>query len=435
MVAWSLLLGLYALGQLVVLGYLRATVSWRTLGCAVLVGLYACTALVYPIEFIAIRALELAGVPDPVTVASYSVDPLIEETIKAAPLALLALKAGRSLGMTDLVLLGASTGLGFRLAEEWLWLTKGIDPHLPFIGGLVAWLPGQETNVSIQWGDRAFPLHIAGALVWTALAGFGIGLARTMPGPKIARILVPLCVLAWVSFDHALVNFTVHHASGSTISAASYPAPAFTVFVLNGFGRAMPYYLLVALVAALWLDWLVPRGARHARGQLADLTQRLLPATIGKRPGTGRPNHSLLTLASFPLWLGFIFVFLLGTTPLVARPWQLKELVPAPVTTVLFLLAAVLAVRNLRSFYRTPAPATLDDDSRARHQLWGLLAHGVVGTLATGMWLGVTSGPGGLFHGAAHLYEAAGGASPLTLVTGAAPGAGTAGHGVDQKYP
>ncbi len=403
--------------------------------CGALVGLYACTALVYPIEFIAVHALELAGVSDPVTVASYSVDPVIEETIKAAPLVLLALRAGRSLRAIDLVLLGASTGLGFQLAEEWLWLTKGIDPHLTSIRGLVAWLPGQETNVTIQWGDRAFPLHIAGALVWTALAGVGIGLARTMRGPRIARILVALCTLAWVSFDHALVNFTVHHASGSMISAASYPAPAFSLFVVDGFGSAKPYYLLVAMVVALWLDRAAPRGAGPPLGQLADLRQRLLPARIGKRPGIWWHNQTMFTLACLPLWLGFIFVFLLGTTPLVPRPWQLKELVPAPVTAALFLLAAVLAVRNLRYFYRTPASATLDGDSRARYQLWGLLTHGAVGTLATGMWLGLTSGPGGLFHGAAHLYEAARDASPLTLVTGTAPGAEAAVQGIAQKYP
>ncbi len=481
MVVWSALLGVYALLQLFAVGYLRASITWKTLGQAVLVGLYTCTVAAYPLEAIAVHLLDAGGVSGSATIASYTVDPAIEEVVKAAPLVFIAVRVGGTLGIIDMVFLGAATGLGFRLAEEWLRLTRGIDPHLPAPGALLGWLPpGQESNVSIDWGGQRFSLQVAGALVWTAIGGLGIGLARRIPGPVVLRVALPLAVLAWVSSDHALVNFTQAHATGSVMPAADYPGPLRWLFLLDGFGGAMRYYLLAGVLVALWLD--SRRVARLVSAEpglrlpdekpRASLTRelRLLLSALGKGRGYPEklarllrlrrqlayggdapdgalrdlvvaskseldaplPSKSLaqprkrgapVTLASLSLWAGFLIVFVLGTAPVVPQPWRVQHLLASPVTPALFAAGVFLAVRSLRRYARVPVPAGGDGEMRVRHELRGLLTYGVAGAVALGLSIGLSRGAAGfLTQGGAHLYEAAQETLPVTLITGAAPG-------------
>ena len=480
MVAWSAVIGLYGLLQLFVLGFIRSTVSWHTLMQAVLVGLYTCTVAAYPLELLAVRGLALAGVSNPAAVASYTIDPVIEEVVKAAPLLLLAWRARVTLGIADLILLGAATGLGFRLAEEWLRLTRGIDPGLPSLGALLTWLPsGQQTSLSIAWGEYRFPLAVAGALVWTAIVGLGVGLSRRMPGPAWIRLLVPATALVWVSLDHALVNFSVAQATGSVVPATGYAGPTRALFLFDGFGRLMPYYLLAGLLLALWLDsrrvsrllkaqpalrleapgWppilgefkvLVAelRGRRHNFGglrrfqrvrcqlayaradgpvplsQVVARARRELhsPAPISAPPVSFR-HSALALLPQAALWIGFLIVFVAGTMPVTSQPWRTQQLLTNPLTPALFLAGAFIAVRNLRRFWRAPVPATLDADVQVSHRLQGLLSVGMAGAIAIGLWAGLSKGLAGfVLSGGAHLYDAAQGTLPATIVTGTAPG-------------
>lgn len=398
--AWSLVLGLYSLLQLFALGYVRLTVRLRTLAYAVLLGLYGCTAVAYALEFIAVHALAAIGVANPVTVASYTVDPLIEELVRVAPLMLLALGAGKSLSVTDLILLGAGTGLGFRLAEEWLWLSNGIDPHLPSPGALLGWLPSdQQTELSVQWAGHSFSVQVAGALVWTGLSGWAIGVWQRKR--SLAWLVLPVLVLAWVALDHALLNFSLAQASGSSISPTSYPPALFGVFVADGFGGLMRYYLLLALLSAVLMDW--RRQRRPA----------VKPARSGGRSWT--------ELATFPVWIGFAIVFLAGTTPVVPRPWTLKELLANPAVPALFAIAGALLLQSLRRLHRGARRA--DGDLPVDDTLRRWLSYGLAGALVVGLAAGVSHGiPGFLLHGGAHLYQAAQGTAPVAIVSGLAPG-------------
>jgi hypothetical protein len=397
--AWSAVLGLYSLFQLFALGYIRLTIRLRTLAYAILVGLYGCTAVAYVLEFIAVHTLAAFGVANPVAVASYTTDPLIEELVKVAPLILLALRAGSALGIADLVLLGAGTGLGFRLAEEWLRLSNGIDPHLPSPGALLGLLPsGQQANLSIDWGGHPYSVEIAGALVWSGLAGWAVGIWRRKGGR--GWLGVPILVLAWVTLDHALVNFGLAQASGSTIAAQSYPPPLFAIFFADGFGGWMRYYLLAALLSAAWLDRRRSRGAAEA----------------------ALPRFRWWPMfATLPIWIGFVIVFLVGTTPVVARPWTVKDLLANPLVPALFAIAGVLVFQSLRDF--KPAFPEPGGEAQVEKTLWALLGFGLAGALTLGLAVGVSKGPGEfLLHGGAHLYQAAHGTVPASIVCGLAPG-------------
>jgi hypothetical protein len=312
---------------------------------------------------------------------------------------------GRSLRVTDMLILGAGTGLGFRFAEEWLRLARGIDPHLPSAGVLLGWLPsGQEVNLSVQWSGHQAPIQIAGALVWTGLVGWAIGVCQR----KHARawLAVPAVVLAWVTFDHALANFSVAQASGPVIAATAYPAPLFGLFIVDGFGGGMRYYLLVALLLAIWLDW------RRVK-------EKTLPSPRMARNAV----VSWLTLAILPLWIAFAIVFLLGSTPVVPRPWTIKTALANPIAAGLFLIAGSLVSRSLRGLHRAPVTAAADGDSQVRHTLWSLLSYGLAGSFVIGLTSVLLRGFAGFFlHGGAHLYQAAQGTDPITIVSGLAPG-------------
>src|ERR1700681_800579 len=109
--------------QLIVLGSLSRTIRVRTVLAALTVGLYAIGPLTVFLQLGRVHlAASLLGTPvaQIQSIASYTVDPFLEEALKLLPLAMLLLlipTARRQWSVTDCVLIAAATGSGYGLAE------------------------------------------------------------------------------------------------------------------------------------------------------------------------------------------------------------------------------------------------------------------------------------------------------------------------------
>jgi RsiW-degrading membrane proteinase PrsW (M82 family) len=110
--------------QLIVLGSFARTVSIRTVLAAMAAGFYACAAFAALLESVWIGPTAwITGTPyaDVVQIASYTVDPFIEEAVKIIPLAMLLLWVRvirHQWSITDCIIVGAALGSGFGLAED-----------------------------------------------------------------------------------------------------------------------------------------------------------------------------------------------------------------------------------------------------------------------------------------------------------------------------
>jgi hypothetical protein len=148
----------------------------------------------------------------------------------------------------------------------------------------------------------------------------------------------------------------------------------------------MRYYLLAALLSAVWLDW----RRQHQ------------PAAKPARAG----GRSWTELATLPVWIGFAIVFLAGTTPVVPRPWTFKEVLANPAVPVLFAIAGALVVQSLRRINQGARGA--DGGPQVTDTLRGWLSYGLAGVLVVGLAAGVSHGiPEFFLHGGAHLFQAA----------------------------
>src|SRR3954462_7607067 len=150
--------------QLIVLGTLARTVRVRTVLAAMAVGLYAIGPLTVILQLSWIRVAAMIvgkSVSDMTGVASYTVDPFIEEALKLLPLVLLMLipTVRRQWSLTDCVLIAAAVGSGYGLAEHlyryastpgiaqgvsggWAIPFRNLTPMVPGIfNSLTSWLP------------------------------------------------------------------------------------------------------------------------------------------------------------------------------------------------------------------------------------------------------------------------------------------------------
>ncbi|GEM_PF-3284140 len=144
----------------------------------------------------------------------YTIGPISEEIIKIAFVFFLLFftKMGSSVSIEDGILLGAAAGAGYGFAEDsvrvfGLGLARMSELFPAYTwtglpGVLTHWLP-TERGINLSSGQWL----VAGHLMWTALVGAGLGLARKM-SPKMGKnMLVPLGLLVWVTLDHAISNF------------------------------------------------------------------------------------------------------------------------------------------------------------------------------------------------------------------------------------
>jgi protease prsW family protein len=271
--------GCWGVLQLAVLSLGTRTVRSGTLLLAMAAGAYACGVTAVLAELAYTRLVhQLTGQPlqQVVETAGYTVDPVIEELVKLIPLVLVAVIVGRvraQWGLTDFLLLGAAVGAGFGLFEALLRFsgrarqafpdgdggfflpTSLYPPHIrSLVHTATSWLPPPIETLDILGGNTPdLNLH----LVWTALAGLGIGLVVRLRGGRRWLGLLPL---AYASLDHAANNYAITaDPSGATGALLGGMA------VLRS---GLPALLLLALVATTVLDRLV---LRRVRGSHPDL--------------------------------------------------------------------------------------------------------------------------------------------------------------------
>jgi RsiW-degrading membrane proteinase PrsW (M82 family) len=242
--------------QLIVLGSLARTVRVRTVVAALAVGIYACAPLAVflqvawsrPAAWLSGASLYTVG-----SVASYTLDPLIEEVLKVLPVVGLLLLATirRQWSLTDCVLIGAAVGSGFGLAESlyrygsaahlahatgdgWILGTSAGLPYVPSVWtSMRAWLPQGA-------GPSDGVLTLNPHLVWSTLGGLAVGLVMLRRG-WTAR-LVATVLFAYIVVDHAAMNAIIKGQRWGDAGA---------IHVLRDQLWLAP---IVALGVAWWLD-------------------------------------------------------------------------------------------------------------------------------------------------------------------------------------
>ncbi|GIH03499.1 hypothetical protein Rhe02_15660 [Rhizocola hellebori] len=271
----------YGVWQLAVLSSWTRTVRLSALFLTVAVGLYGAGVLTVFLQLLytnGVAAVTDTPLSEVVRTASYTMDPLIEEIVKVAPLALLVLLHKRiraQWGLTDYVLVGAATGAGFTLAEAILrysdeaynvtggpfsgWTeASGFSltyfPGLPTI--LTSWVPAPVAFGDIFSGSAAVATNPH--LVLSALGGLAVGLM--FRGGK--WILAGVGLMAYVWADHATFNYRVFKPEGAGL-----------VGLLSGpfefLNKADWLYPLIALGIASYLDYQRLKAGKLATADVA----------------------------------------------------------------------------------------------------------------------------------------------------------------------
>jgi len=295
---------LYGVAQLALLGWVARVVRLRVLLLAALAGTYAAAPAALLLEAgwtRVVAALSGRSLPAAGALASWTVDPLIEECAKLAPLLLLWLlvrSPRRQWGGTDLVLAGAALGAGFGLAEQllrfathagqavhldtggWAFPAGPASVSVPGVArALGSWLPAGVATGGLPDAAGSLDLH----LMWSAVAGLGLALALRRGADARLR-LAGLALIALAVADHAAAN-----TQGTAGSLARTLATPFTT--ARPLAWAWP---LAALAAAIWLD-----RQRPATGVVL-ACERRRPRPLGlARLALGRPPWSLQAVWGF----------------------------------------------------------------------------------------------------------------------------------------
>ncbi|MFI6440001.1 RNase A-like domain-containing protein [Streptomyces sp. NPDC050759] len=234
--------------QLFAVSWPTRSVRLSTVLLALTVGAYGCgvaTALVqlaYTRVYADQSGQSLVSV---VNTTSYTVAPWVEELIKVSPLLLAGMspKVRRQWGLTDFVVVGAALGAGFGLLEAvlrfgldadraiargggWIIPDSLSPPYVPGLGQvLTAWLPAPFSQLEL--GGPAITETFS-HLVFTAVAGFGVGLLWR------ARVWMrPLSVLpvAAAAAYHAVNNYAIQKPTSQaahwldSLDAKAWAAP------------------------------------------------------------------------------------------------------------------------------------------------------------------------------------------------------------------
>jgi hypothetical protein len=253
--------------QLHVLGSLSRSIRFRVAVAAIGAGAYGAGALSLGLEVAYTRVLAwLTGglLTEVVEKASYTVDPVIEEVVKIAPLMAAGwlLQARRKWGLTDHLIVGAASGAGFgvmealarfgttssgatRLPQGWLFPTSLAPPFVPSIPlALRSWLPAPISQEPLGVPDSP---DVFKHLVWSALAGLGVGLWYR--APRRWRWAGPALVLL-VAGDHAALNYQAA-TSGLDDGSAIGNTLAWPFTIAEGL---LGWWPVLALVVAVTSD-------------------------------------------------------------------------------------------------------------------------------------------------------------------------------------
>lgn len=314
MVVLMIIAACYGVVQLAALASATRTVRVGSLLLAVVAGAYACGVLALITEIAYTRLVHLItgeSLYQVIKTASHTVDPLIEELVKVVPLVLIAWLSRRlhkQWGVTDYLLLGAAIGTGFAWMEAMLRFahrsaraindgeggfilpTSLFPPQVTGIGPtLLTWLPPPiRTADFLGSAGAVVNMH----LVWTALAGLGLGLLVRMTG---WWRLIGLAPLAYASVDHMVNNYAVANSpsgfAGWLLDAA------------ENLRNTLPLLVLLGLVLAVGLDLFLLRTVRRATPQLVTDAERAskLGALVLVRYATLAPPWSTLVAIRFAL--------------------------------------------------------------------------------------------------------------------------------------
>jgi len=294
--------------ELVALASLTRTIRARTALAALGAGLYTCslTAILLQTGWTQLVArLASKYLFEIVQIASYTLDPFIEEFVKVLPLIVLIWmipSVRRQWSTADCVVIGAASGAGFGLAENLFRFSGEVNKCYPVNGGwevvkvmsvsqptvpslttsLTSWLPAGVAGGN-PFSSGLSPDHFNVHLEWSALAGLAVALIF-LTRSNLSRVAGVILWL-YVGADHAANNLTL---SGRTVTLSVLAAP------LNSLRGVLCLMPAVALVVAWWLDRTRQQAARAP--ELALATERHSTSRIFGvlQSALARPPRSIL---------------------------------------------------------------------------------------------------------------------------------------------
>jgi len=323
---------LWGVLQLFAVSWPTRSVRLSTVLLALAVGVYGCGVATALLQLTYTRVYADQSGQSLVTVVnttSYTVAPWVEELIKVSPLLLagMSLKIRRQWGLTDFVVLGAALGAGFGLLEAvlrygldanralvrgggWIIPDSLSPPYVPGLGKvLTAWLPAPFSQLDLG-GPAA--TQTFSHLVFTAMAGFGVGLLWRARG--WLRLLSVLPIASAAAY-HTVNNYAVQKPSSpaaqwlESLNGKAWAAPLVCLAIatvvdlrqIHRGKRSVPSVLLSSeradgdslgslLRYAAWrLPWSLLIVLRYVR-----LRRSLLYATASGPPGSIQDLHRVV---------------------------------------------------------------------------------------------------------------------------------------------
>ena len=176
--------------------------------------------------------------------AAAVVAPVNEEVLKALGVVVVVLVARRQVTtVLDGIVYGAFVGLGFQVAENFVYTTDALT------GGLFGAEPGQV--VLDMFVLRGLELGMWSHVVYTALAGFGIAYAVVETGRgRVQRVVVCAAALLCAWGVHALWN-----APFTQVPADAGPWEAWGVYAVKGLPALVLVLVLVAFARGREVAW------------------------------------------------------------------------------------------------------------------------------------------------------------------------------------
>jgi RsiW-degrading membrane proteinase PrsW (M82 family) len=189
---------------------------------------------------------------------SIGVAAVVEETLKLAPLALLAVLAPgrvRRFAAVDWLLAGLACGMGFQAAEDF---ARQAIPSAPSLLDVLNGVPARPYGFTLFGGSSTIPggATYAGHHIETALIAAGIGLAvcGARRGIRLALWLLPLFLWLVTVADHAGFNATNQDQRTFTSGHSTVPSLLFTTWRWTGRGANRGWLLITVLVVSLLVD-------------------------------------------------------------------------------------------------------------------------------------------------------------------------------------
>jgi hypothetical protein len=252
--------------ELVVLGSFTRTIRVRTALIAVGTGFYTCSVVALLLYVLWTRSaanllhLHLYTI---VRTGSYTLDPLIEECVKAAPIAALLWlvpSVRQQWSAVDCVLIAAAAGSGFGLAEDLYRYSGAVsrstpgtdgwdlstDLSFPFVPSLTnsmtSWLPsGVRPTLAQSWWTSAAAHNLH--LEWSAIGGLAVALIFLQKRRSVRWAGIGL--FAYIVADHAASNWRLLGEAGLL---------SFLVVPFNLLRNVLWLMPVAALVIASFLD-------------------------------------------------------------------------------------------------------------------------------------------------------------------------------------